>query len=42
MRKLRDLAGDAFIGGVVLYMGQRSYTYDDRLHVKPIDRLWTP
>jgi hypothetical protein len=23
-------------------VGTRSYTYDDRLHVLPIDRLWTP
>jgi len=23
-------------------IGTRSYTYDDRLHVLPIDRLWTP
>jgi uncharacterized protein len=42
LRKLRELAGEAFVGGVVLYMGQRSYTYEDRLHVMPIDRLWTP
>lgn len=42
LRKLREMAGEAFLGGVVLYLGQRSYTYDDRLHVMPIDRLWTP
>ncbi|WP_420112372.1 ATP-binding protein, partial [Pseudactinotalea sp.] len=40
MRQLRELLGDAFIAGVVLYTGARSYTYDDRLHVLPIDRLW--
>jgi predicted AAA+ superfamily ATPase len=40
LRKLRDAVGDAFIGGVVLYLGQRSYTYEDRLHVVPLDRLW--
>ena len=27
--------------GIVLYLGQRSYTYEDRLHAMPIDRLWT-
>jgi len=40
LRKLRDAVGDAFIGGVVLYLGPRSYTYEDRLHVVPLDRLW--
>lgn len=40
LRKLRDLLGDAFIAGVALYTGARSYTFDDRLHVMPIDRLW--
>lgn len=42
MRKLRDLLGDRFIAGVALSTGPRSYTYEDRLHVMPIDRLWTP
>lgn len=37
---LRDLVGPAFVGGVVLYLGQRSYTTSDRLHVMPVDRLW--
>jgi hypothetical protein len=41
LRKLRDATGDAFIAGVILYLGTRSYTYDDRLHVMPVDRLWT-
>lgn len=40
LRKLRELLGDAFIAGVVMYTGVRSYTYEDRLHVVPIDRLW--
>lgn len=40
LRKLRAAVGDAFIGGVVLYLGPRSYTYEDRLHVVPLDRLW--
>lgn len=26
----------------MLTTGSRSYTYEDRLHVMPIDRLWTP
>ena len=40
MRLLRDKLGDAFVGGVVVNLGQRSYTYEDRLHVLPLDRLW--
>lgn len=40
LRQLREITGGAFIAGAVLYTGARSYTYDDRLHVLPIDRLW--
>lgn len=39
---LRDTLGDAFAVGVALHTGQRSYTPKDRIHVMPIDRLWTP
>lgn len=42
LAQFRDLLGDRFLGGVMLTTGQRSYTYEDRLHVMPIDRLWTP
>jgi predicted AAA+ superfamily ATPase len=42
LRKLRDTLGATFVAGVVLYTGPRSYTYDDRLHVMPIDHIWTP
>lgn len=41
LRKLRAAAGTAFRAGVVLYLGQRSYTYEDQLHAMPVDRLWT-
>ena len=41
LRMLRDATGRAFAAGVVVYLGQHSYTYDDRLHVMPVDRLWT-
>lgn len=41
LRLLRDRLGGDFVGGVLLNLGQRSYTYDDRLHVMPLDRLWT-
>jgi uncharacterized protein len=42
LERLRDTAGTAFIAGVALYTGERSYRYGDRLYVAPIDRLWTP
>jgi len=42
MRKLRSMAGEAFMGGFMLYTGDHSYTVDDRIHVVPINRLWTP
>ncbi|MGH3544342.1 MAG: ATP-binding protein [Mycobacteriales bacterium] len=41
LRLLRDKLGADFIGGVLLNLGQRSYTYEDRLHVLPLDRVWT-
>ena len=41
LRKLRDAVGEAFLAGLVLHTGERAYTYQDRLHVLPIDRLWT-
>ncbi len=42
LEQLREDLGTRFTAGVVLTTGRRSYTYDDRLHVMPIDRLWTP
>lgn len=38
--QLRERLGDRFRAGVVFTTGGRSYTYSDRLHVMPIDRLW--
>lgn len=40
LRKLRDTLGDRFTAGAVFSTGTRSYTFEDRLHVLPIDRLW--
>ena len=40
LRLLRDRLGREFVGGVLLNLGQRAYTYEDRLHVIPLDRLW--
>ena len=41
LRKLRDATGEALVAGVVLYLGRRSYRYEDRLHVMPVSSLWT-
>lgn len=41
LRTLRDQIGKQFVAGYALYLGERSYTYEDRLHVLPLDRLWT-
>ena len=40
LAKLRDAVGDAFLAGIVLHLGERAYTHEDRLHVMPVDRLW--
>lgn len=40
LQKLRNRLGQSFVAGVALYLGERSYTFDDRLHVVPVDRLW--
>jgi len=42
LRKLRDALGERFLIGVALYTGARAYNVDDRIHVIPIDRIWTP
>lgn len=42
LRLLRDKLGDAFVGGAVINLGQKSYTYEQKLHVLPLDRLWDP
>ncbi len=41
LRKLRDALGERFIAGVALSTGMRSYTFEDRIHIMPVDRLWT-
>jgi predicted AAA+ superfamily ATPase len=40
LRRLRDRIGDSFVAGAALYLGERSYTYEDRIHVIPVDKLW--
>ena len=38
---LRDKLGEAFLGGAVLYLGQRSFNFEDRIVIVPVDQLWT-
>jgi uncharacterized protein len=40
LRKLRRRLGSHFLGGVVLYTGARSYTYEQNIHIVPLERLW--
>jgi predicted AAA+ superfamily ATPase len=42
LTQLRDAVGTRFTAGVTLTTGNRPYTVADRLHVLPIDSLWTP
>lgn len=42
LSRLRDVLGSRFQAGIAFSTGSRSYTYDDRLHVLPVDRLWRP
>lgn len=37
---LRDLLGDQFTAGYVLYTGEHTARIDDRIYAAPIDRLW--
>lgn len=41
LTKLRDVVGENIVGGFALHLGTREYTFDDRIHVLPDDRLWT-
>lgn len=40
LEKLRDAIGPRFAAGAALYLGERSYTYSDRVHVLPVARIW--
>jgi predicted AAA+ superfamily ATPase len=41
LRLLRSRLGDDFVSGFVLHLGGQSYTPEDRLHVVPVDRIWS-
>ncbi|MGL5829967.1 MAG: ATP-binding protein, partial [Angustibacter sp.] len=40
LRKLRSILGRDFTAGAILYLGEQSFTQEDRLHVLPVDRFW--
>ncbi len=40
LRKLKKAAGDRFARGIVLYDGETSAPFGERLHAVPISRLW--
>lgn len=42
LRTLRGALGNRFIAGIALSTGARSYNYEDRIYVMPVDRLWHP
>ena len=42
LRLLRDKLGSGFVAGFARYLGKRTYSPEDRLHVVPLDRMWTP
>jgi len=41
LRKLREAAGDRFTNGVVLYDGEATVSFGDRLFAAPIRSLWS-
>ena len=42
LHKLREALGARFVAGVALCTWPRSFTYEDHVHILPIDRLWRP
>jgi uncharacterized protein len=40
LARLRRKLASQFLGGLVLYTGQRAYTHDTSVHVVPLARLW--
>lgn len=41
LRILQRKLGDRFVGGLVLYLGERAYKLENRLYVVPLGRLWS-
>ena len=42
LRALAETAGDKFVGGVVLYLGEQRLPFADKLWALPISALWDP
>ena len=42
LKTLRDRLGSSFTAGIAFYLGSVGYKADDKIHVLPVDRLWTP
>ena len=42
LRVLAETAGDKFVGGVVLYLGEQRLPFADKLWALPISALWEP
>jgi predicted nucleotidyltransferase len=42
MRALAETAGDKFVGGIVLYLGEQRLPFADKLWALPISALWEP
>ncbi|WP_240759773.1 ATP-binding protein [Phytoactinopolyspora endophytica] len=40
LRWLRDKIGDRFAAGIVLYLGQHTYSLGDRIQLLPVSALW--
>jgi hypothetical protein len=40
MEQLRDELGDRFVRGILLYTGEHTMPFGDRIWAMPIDALW--
>ena len=40
LHNLANKAGDRFVAGIVLYTGQQTLPYGERLRAVPLDALW--
>ena len=41
LRKLQEIAGERFVGGVVMYDGEASVRFGPRLFAVPVQALWS-
>jgi hypothetical protein len=42
LRRLKQLAGDGFACGVILYVGKNTHSFGDGLWAVPVSALWAP